>query len=470
MQLTLGKFSILDERTRDDIYTRALEILRVKGLRVHSVALRGKLKRAGAQVDDATGIVTLPAELVRDAIGACPNEVDLYDLDGKATRFGPSTILDTVGTYVEAVQWLDYGVTRLRPSRLEDLERGVQLGDALTEVAFMGTVVWPMDVPVERQLPVALLTLLKNSRKMSTFGVQNEEQLRLICDALAVAADGMDISQRPPCTFVSSPTSPLTIDADSGDVLICGLDNGLVPDLAPCPMAGGTSQFSIIGTILQQVVENLFMTAAAFAVRPGTPVIWGGAAAAMDMKAGDVSYGGIERSLMMIGNIDMAEHFGLPCRSPAGSMDSCLIDAQCGAEKTWTYLTRVLSRAATGLALGGVTNGKAVSLEQMVIDADILNSVRRLAAGIETDRIDQADKEIRKIDHGGNFMMAQATMELLREGTEYYYPKTFNRAGTDAPSALERTHEQVEQILADWQNPVPEKVQAELEKLLRQNE
>ena len=70
MQLTLGKFSILDEGSREDVCGRGLEILRVKGLRVHSTTLRGWLRRAGAEVDDGTGIVTLPAELVREAVAA----------------------------------------------------------------------------------------------------------------------------------------------------------------------------------------------------------------------------------------------------------------------------------------------------------------------------------------------------------------------------------------------------------------
>jgi trimethylamine--corrinoid protein Co-methyltransferase len=296
--------------------------------------------------------------------------------------------------------------------------------------------------------------------------VQNRDQAQMLLAGLAIAAPSLDIRKGPPCMFVSSPISPLVLDGDSADAMIVCLEAGLVPVLAPCPMAGATSPYSIVGTVLQQVAENLFMLAAKFAVRPEAPALWGGAAAAMDMRSADVSYGGIERSLMMLANIDMAEFLGLPCYSPAGSVDSCLSDAQLGAEKTWTFLTRCLSQAATGLGVGAITNGKAVSAEQMLIDIDLVGCLRRLADGVNADRLDAAAEEIAHIEHGGNFMMAEQTLGLLRHGQEYCQPLTFNRAGADAPPALQRAHEQLERIAAEWKSPVPEEVRAELESLL----
>jgi len=135
-------------------------------------------------------------------------------------------------------------------------------------------------------------------------------------------------------------------------------------------------------------------------------------------------------------------------------------------EKTWTYLTRMLSRGAMGMGLGAVTNGTAVSAEAMVIDADLIRCARRIATGIESDHLEQAAREIMEVGHGGNFMMADATMALMRDETEYFIPPTFNRAGTTAPSILERAHERVEQITATWRSPVPETIVAQLERLL----
>lgn len=466
MNLKLSDFRILDEVARNSIHQQALAILYKQGFLVHSKAVRQRLAKAGARVDETREVVTLPAELIAEAVAACPEGFTLYDLDGRPIRYTAGTILNTVSTYVEAVKWLDYGATSCRPSRLEDLKKALILADAIPLVAQTGIVVWPGDLPVERQFPAGLCAVLTTTRKSLVFGLQNLDHARLLLDALRVAAPECDLRRKPCCMFVSSPTSPFVFDRDSGDALIFALEHGFVPVLAPCPMAGGTSQFSIIGTVLQQVAENLFMVTARHAINPKSPLLWGGAGAPMDMKAGDVAYGGVERSLMMLANIDMAVHFGVPCHSPSASVDSCLLDTQLGAEKTWTYLTRAFSRAATGMGIGAIGNGKAVSAEGMLIDADIIRSIERLRAGIETDHLERAAQEILEAGHGGNFMMSETTLDLLREGREYFYPATFNRKGTDAATALERAHAEVERITSEWKRPVPERRCEELERML----
>ena len=252
--------------------------------------------------------------------------------------------------------------------------------------------------------------------------------------------------------------------------MIYSLEHNMVPMLSPCPMAGATSHFTIIGTIFQTVVENLFLATMVYALRPGFPVLWGGASAALDMQGGDVSYGGIERSLMLLANTDMAVYYGIPGNSPAGSLDSCLIDCQAGAEKTWTFMTRLLSQAASGIVMGAVTNGKAMSAEQLVIDADIVKCVLRYKEGIDVGHLDQSIKELKEVGPAGNFLEVPSTLELLRGGKEYFYPKTFNMFGTDASPMLEKAHEEVESLLYNWRSPVPENIQMELGKRLKLSE
>jgi trimethylamine--corrinoid protein Co-methyltransferase len=410
--------------------------------------------------------VSLPERLVSEALSATPEAFEYYDLDGNAGSIKAGSIADNVGTYSEAVNWLDYQASQLRPSTLADLRTAVRVADALDVVTGTGVIVWPIDLPLERQIPEALMVVLSNTRKRLNFGVHNRRHGQLIVDAVTTAAPELNLRKQPAVFFASSPTSPLVLDKDSAEALAIGLEFGLVPILAPCPMSGGTSQFSVIGTVLQQTAEVLFMVTAVYALRPGAPVLWGGAGAAMDMSVGDVSYGGAERSLMMLANIDMANHFGLPCHSPSSSLDSCLLDAQCGAEKTWAYMTRVLSGAALGMAVGAITNGKAASAEAMVMDSDIIRCIKRLASGIDTGHLETAVAEIMEVEHGGNFMIANGTLELLHDEEEYFLPHTFNRAGTSAPSILERAHERVEEILTTRHSPVSDKTVGELERLL----
>lgn len=458
--------TVLDEAACARIHSDASRILGTKGFRVHSAALRSRLRRSGASVDDQREVVTLPAGLIDDALSTCPREFTLHDMDGNPIRYASGTLIDTMCTYGEALMWLDYREGKLVPSKSRHLEQALRVADSLPEISRVSVVVNPTDVPASRQIGHGVGTLLKTTRKSVQFQAHNLDHMRLIVDALEIASPGARAENRPVAYVTFSPISPCVLDQDSADAFVFGIENGVISNLASCPMAGATSPYSIIGTVLQVAVENLFMLSAKYAVDPAAPCSWGGGLAAMDMKVGDVSYGGIERSLMMLANLDMAGYFGLPCLSSAGSADSCLADEQIGIEKTWTFFTRCLSTAATGIYLGAITNGKAVSLEQVLIDLDIVKSLARFSEGIDLDNYTAAVRDVESADYGGNFMVNQSTIDLLAKGEEYYYPATFNRAGKEARVQYERAHEQVEALLSRWTNPVPEGVQQDLDKLM----
>lgn len=469
MRLTPPCLKILDSHASEHIYKNAAHILKNTGFRVYSSRIRAYLEKAGARVNDSSEIVTLPKELIEEALASCPKEFPVYNLDGNPIVIKSGSASNIVGTYCEAIQCLDYNAAGFRPSTLKDLKNALKIADSLDLAALTGVIVNPTDVAVDEQFPKALFALLTSTRKCLNFGIHNVEQARLISEAIVIASPGAKSKKRPLCLFVSSPTSPLVFDKDSGDALIYSLEHNMIPIVSPCPMAGATSHQSIIGTALQQTIENIFLIACIYAIKPGSPLLWGGAGAAMDMKAGDVSYGGIERSLMMLANIDMAGFFNIPCNSPASSVDSSSIDAQIGAEKTWTYFTRLLSKAASGVNIGAISNGKTVSLEQMIVDSEIIAALIRFTKGIETDHLETAVKDIQETGWGGNFMLAPSTLDILKNNEEYYYPDMFNKGGPLSDPMLKRAHDKVEQTLAEYKSPVPDKICGELEIYFSEN-
>jgi trimethylamine--corrinoid protein Co-methyltransferase len=248
------------------------------------------------------------------------------------------------------------------------------------------------------------------------------------------------------------------MDADSGEVLLGCVEHGIPVICDPCPMAGGTSPFTLAGTLVLMLAENMFLLTAAHVLDPDLPVLVGGAASPLDMRSAEVAYGAIERRLMMLASLDVFRMWGIPTFSPGNSVDSCLSDVQIGAEKTWTYLTAALSDPCAGVGVGAVTNGKAVSLEQMVIDRDLLMAARRFAQGVDTSEWARAKDVILSVPHGGSFLMEEHTLERLH-GDEYVYPDLFNRAGPEGRPILERAHERVEKMLDSYRCPVdPESV------------
>ncbi len=240
------------------------------------------------------------------------------------------------------------------------------------------------------------------------------------------------------------------MDADSGEVMLGCVEHGIPVICDPCPMAGGTSPFILAGTLVLMLAENIFLLSAAHVLDPDLPVLVGGASSPLDLRTAEVAYGAIERRLLVLAGLDIFRMWGIPAFSPGNSVDSCQSDVQIGAKKTCTYLTAALSDPCVGVGVGAVTNGKAVSLEQMVIDRDLLMAVRRFAQGVDTSEWARAKDVILSVPHGGTFLMEDHTLERLH-GSEYVYPDLFNRAGPEGRSMLERAHERVDEMLASYQ-------------------
>lgn len=165
---------------------------------------------------------------------------------------------------------------------------------------------------------------------------------------------------------------------------------------------------------------------------------------------------------MLGANIELARYYGLPHHSPAGSVDAIQPDIQSGAEKMLTWVSRLLEDINLGIAFGSLSTGSAVSLEQMVIDADTLESARRLFRGAQVNEETIGFEAMKRVGPGGNYLMDEHTLRWMRS-QEYYQSSLVNREGTQGLSMLERAHAWVEEILRQHRPQVSERVKGEIQ-------
>ena len=153
--------------------------------------------------------------------------------------------------------------------------------------------------------------------------------------------------------------------------------------------------------------------------------------------------------------MDLAEHYGFPNYSPAGSVDSPGPDVQIGLEKMATMLTRVLSPAQMTPSLGAVYNGLAMSLEQLLIDCEICEMCLRIASGVEVSDETLALDAILRVGHAGQFLMDEHTLDWARDEEENYVPRLSTRAGDAGKPMLESAHEEAQRLIAEYEPSVP---------------
>jgi trimethylamine:corrinoid methyltransferase-like protein len=111
------------------------------------------------------------------------------------------------------------------------------------------------------------------------------------------------------------------------------------------------------------------------------------------------------------------------------------------------WMARRINQIVFGIAFGSLYNGAAVSLEQMLIDADLWREAGRFFQGLDVADLEDSFEVIRRVGPGGNFLTDEQTARLMRTSEVYYSPLA-NREGDRGPGMLERAHRRVERMLS----------------------
>ena len=95
----------------------------------------------------------------------------------------------------------------------------------------------------------------------------------------------------------------------------------------------------------------------------------------------------------------------------------------------------------------------------MIIHTGWMEAARFLCAGIDTE-MHLGLESIQRAGPGGHYLEDEMTLELLR-ADEFFSSALFDYgSGREGPpSMLERAHEKVEEMAANFESPVPEQVQ-----------
>ena len=454
---------VLNDAELEKIDRESLRMLEQVGLEVFDTALRNLLAKRGAKVGN--GRVRFPRELVKWALDVVPRTFSLFDRDGREFKLTPGASL--FSCYSDAVLVSDYGATKLRTSTKQDVVDFARLSDALPTIAIVPNACHAGDIQGPTQILHTLEAVLVNTRKLQFFAPQNRREAEIACEMSSIADGGHSPAEYHPLVSAVSTTSPLRLDADSAEVLMFLARQRVPIILAPCPMSGATAPFSIIGTLLLQTIETLALITIAQCVEEGYPLIMGGAAGPLDPRSGALAYGAPERSLLIAATNRIQRFYGLPTHAASIAVNGWQSDVQTGAERMLSIFTRLMIQPNLWGGAGSLCSGKAVSLEQAVIDEHLLKMARRFLDGIDCGDTMWAIDEIERVGPGGSFLTEPSTLELMRSGERYISPLV-NMEDDRGQSMAERAHAQVQQILSSQRSPVPDAVTEELRRYVEQ--
>jgi trimethylamine--corrinoid protein Co-methyltransferase len=191
-----------------------------------------------------------------------------------------------------------------------------------------------------------------------------------------------------------------------------------------------------------------------------------------DLRTGSFSGGGGEQALLGAAAGQMSTFYGIPGGMGAGMTDSKLPDNQAGFEKALTVGLSALSGSGFVLESAGMLASLlGCSHECMVIDNDMLTSIRRILRGIEVNDETLSVEVIKQsVEEPGHFLGSEQTINLMK--TEYVYPKLADRLSPDdwfdagSKSMWQRAGERAREVLA---NHYPIQIDTKIDKAIRRD-
>jgi len=412
-RLSLG---ILSPEDIQRIHTATLDVIENVGVRFPSQKALDIWEDNGATVDRERMIVKAPGSLIEGALKKAPPTYPLAARD-------PSQDLPLDGNHVYVgtdgcgVQVLDINTGELRRSRLQDVADIARVADFKEEVAFHWVAVSAQDMPPETRGLHELLAIWKNSTKhVQTESIYSEREARAAVEMAAAVAGGRDrLRERPVLSVMQCTAPPLGQDGGSIEAALVAAEAGLPVGFMTMAACLTTGPATLAGNLVVGNAEVISATALIQLAHPGAPVFYAAAQTASDLRTGAYTGGGPEDFLFGAATNVLSDFYDIPLSMGSFATGAKEPDWQAGVENSLS--TFMASVVMSDMLLGvGLLHGSRIwSFEQMLLDCEIFDLVRKMMEGIVVDDETLAMDAIRAVGPGGNFLAQKHTKKHMRQ-------------------------------------------------------
>lgn len=470
-ELTPG-LRVLSNGQLERIHLATLEVLRRTGVSVLEEKALSLLKNGGAEVSGER--VFIPAHLVEWAIRAAPPTVALCTREGR-----PAIQLESdrcyYGTGSDTPNVIDPYTGERRGALKADIANVAKVCDYLPNIDFVMCMGIASDVLTHISDIHHFMTMVSNTQKPIVFTAWNLENLKHVIEMAEAVAGGPDAFRRNPfVALYAEPISPLQHALEGTEKLLFMAEKRLPIVYTPAVLAGATGPVTLAGTLVQGNAELLSGLVIAQLKSEGTPFIYGGAVASMDMSTSSFSYASPEFMLATAALTDLAHHYGLPMFSFTGCSDSKVFDEQAALEGTMWILWATLTGGNLIHDVGYIESGLTASFEMLVMCDEIIAMVKRMTQGLKTDEDALAVDVIDKVGPGGNYLTEQHTVRHCRE---QWFPELIDRGTYEQWKSKgektlgQRVNEKVRKILETHiSEPLNKKIEHELWAIMQKAE
>jgi trimethylamine--corrinoid protein Co-methyltransferase len=229
-----------------------------------------------------------------------------------------------------------------------------------------------------------------------------------------------DLVKRPMAIFTCCPNTPLRWGEDPLTNIMDCADWGIPIEIVPVLLLGMISPATPVGAIVLHTAEVISGLVVAQMVRPGTPVIFGGAPASFHMRLMTNPMTAVEALQVYCGYAEVAKYLKLPSQAYMALSDSKFNDAQAGFESGTGAFLAILAGINSVSGPGMLDYVNCFSLEKLAFDDEVVAHAKRFARPIEVRQDLPTQQLIDELVESKHLMMSEHTLEHWPD--ELYLP------------------------------------------------
>jgi trimethylamine--corrinoid protein Co-methyltransferase len=421
-----NSFKPIEVLSRDQlmaIHEASLRLLEEIGIEFMGAAARDLLRKAGAAVDEASGLTKIPRELIERALASAPPRFVLTPRNAaRRIHLGDDHI--SFGLVAGPPNVHDC-VNGRRSGNHEDYVKLIKLAQSFDIIHLIGNQpTAPVEMPVgTRHLDCYLANVTYSDRVYHCTAIGRRRALDGI-DVMAIARGKTreEILDDPSVITIISVNSPRRFDGQMSDGLMTMAEFGQAVCVTPFTLMGAMTPVTLAAALTQQNAEALAGITLTQLVRAGAPVVYGAFTSNVDMRSGAPAFGTPENARATLAAGQLARLYKLPYRA-SNSCAANTVDAQAAYESQMSIWSAVMGHANLVYhGAGWMEGGLTASFEKIILDVEMLQMMAETVKPIDVDAHEIAEglEAIAGVATGGHFFGSPHTM--ARYETAFYQP------------------------------------------------
>lgn len=404
--------SIIGDEERKKIIEASFQVLEETGVQVDHPQIIDKLCAVGCKCNEEKRRVYFPRPIVEEKIKFCPSSVGFTNRKWEIfiAKPGGETVFWT-GNALNFTQGKE-----TRPILEKDFGNFCRLVEYLPFIhGVVGTNI--SEYPPEVKDFVGFRIMIENTSKHLRPCIYTPQGVEIIIEMAQAYLEefGKDLKTWPIVSTGYTIVSPLHWTKEGLEVFLRSAGYGMPVMVNSECIAGATSPVTLAGTLVLANAEVLSGIVINQILEPGRPCIYNlGFSHVMDMKTAEPTTGAPENGLIAAAGAAFARDLNLPSAAWTCS-DAVCVDSQSAFERALVGLVQLLGGANIIWGAGNLEFTRAISLEQAVIDNEIIGAMQRVKSGIEVTEEKLGLDLIKEMKSQANYLASEFTLKHFRQ-------------------------------------------------------